>query len=194
MKSEHAIEPGITITDYPNDRGRMMFNMFLAFVFAGIALGASAAIALRRLDVLPAGIVAGLVVGALALVLLASHDLINVLETATGYDIDQDGDVGLPGRPEERVVLLRARTPQAEQRSDFADFVTGCQIDSSSRKWEGQIGRGKYRQWRDTLISAGWATWVDPQEPKLGWRLTADTDTILAAIDDGQTPDRQARA
>ncbi len=70
-----------------------------------------------------------------------------------------------------------------ETQSDFARFVEGCADDTTLRRWEPEIGRRQYQEWRDLLISAGWADWKNPANQRDGWSLSAPAATIIEALD-----------
>lgn len=73
---------------------------------------------------------------------------------------------------------------RAELRDTFAEFVRGCERDTSARYWQARISREKYQEWRDLLIGSGWAAWRIDGNPRAGWRLTCDPDQVIAAIGD----------
>ena len=104
------------------------------------------------------------------------------LERATGQDLDEDGYIGEP----DRLILLNARpqTPdsQTRKRLQFEDFVRGCEADTALRRWEPIIGRERYQEYRDALISTTWGRWVDPDNVKRGWELAAPPGEIIAAL------------
>ena len=86
------------------------------------------------------------------------------------------------------VVLLNPyngrETLEAERRereqSGFADFVTGCQFDTSARRWSGEPN---YTRWRESLIASGWGHWRKEGEPRAGWELTAPAERVIEAMD-----------
>lgn len=67
----------------------------------------------------------------------------------------------------------------------FAEFVRGCQFDTSARRWRGELN---YAEWRERLIASGWASWRKPNEPRAGWVLNADAERIIEALADSPTP------
>ncbi len=132
---------------------------------------------------LKGGPVAGLVVAALVLIVWSWHDFWNALERWTGKDLDRNGSVGGAGH----VVLLNAAragqpAPEDVLRTELAEFIRGCAVDTSLRRWEKDIGRAKYQEWRDELLAAGWAAWNDPDEPRQGWHLTASPEDVIEAL------------
>jgi hypothetical protein len=101
------------------------------------------------------------------------------IETRIGRDLDGDG---MTGRPDGHVILVNPppkEDPGARLRRQFAEFVHGCETDTSARRWEPQIGREKYQQWRDALIRMRYATWDNPENPRQGWHLTSPADEIV---------------
>ena len=67
-----------------------------------------------------------------------------------------------------------------EKQSGFADFVTGCQFDTSARRWSGEPN---YTRWRESLIASGWGHWRKDGEPRAGWELTAPAERVIEAMD-----------
>ena len=59
--------------------------------------------------------------------------------------------------------------------------MKGCATDTSTRRWEGELGRDQYTEWRDLLISSGYARWRG-RTGHGGWDLTADPQTIIEAL------------
>ena len=87
--------------------------------------------------------------------------------------------------PHERLVMVNAWPPEHEEdtrQSEFADFVRGCAIDTSLRRWEPMLGREGYDRYRDVLISLGWGAWRS-KDRRQGWELTAGPDDILEALE-----------
>ena len=89
----------------------------------------------------------------------------------------------------ERVIMVNPPRPeQAAEReedtrqSELADFVRGCAIDTSLRRWEPSLGREGYDRYRDVLISLGWGAWRS-KDRRQGWELTADPGEILDALE-----------
>ena len=95
----------------------------------------------------------------------------------------------MPALPERAPVLLNPyagrETLEAERReekrSGFAAFVRACERDTTSRRWETEVGRTQYATWRDLLLSSGWASWRS-DNPRDGWELSADPETIIGAL------------
>ena len=109
---------------------------------------------------------------------MAARDVLAALEVATGRDLDHSGAIGDASTP----VLLRANaSPEPAAREDFAAFVNACASDTSARRWEPQLGRERYRQWRDLLIDGGWARWRGSDE-RGGWELAAEPAAIVKAL------------
>ena len=87
--------------------------------------------------------------------------------------------------PHERLVMVNARPPEHEEdtrQSEFADFVRGCAIDTSLRRWEPMLGREGYDRYRDVLLSLGWGAWRS-KDRRQGWELTAEPPVILDALE-----------
>ena len=128
------------------------------------------------------------VTGLAWLVLLSeSRALLWAIESRLDVDLDGDGAAGIP-QPDDRLVLVRGRPHAAEtarerRRADFVAFVLGCQHDTSLRRWEGLgMSRERYSSWRDRLIDAGWAEWVDPASKRQGWRLLTSAQEIIGSL------------
>lgn len=153
-------------------------GLFGLFVLAGLAIGCAVAILRRSWAAIPTGAAIGLAAGGLALLVLCFHDLLDALERWTGKDIDGDGKIGGDG-----LVLVRARNTPADDklRDDLATFLAGCAVDTSARRWEPELGRARYQQWRDMLINGGWAKWRS-EDQRAGWELTATPAEIGAAL------------
>jgi len=129
---------------------------------------------------LSTGVLAALAVAAVVMLAMAFRDLVNYMERASGRDLDRDGDVGLPGSP---FVLVNARKqepdPEAKLKAQALEFLQGCAVDTSARRWEPVLGRQRFQQWRDSLIKGGFAEWLNPQQQKLGWRLKVGWQEIV---------------
>ena len=84
-----------------------------------------------------------------------------------------------------RLVLVNAK-PNADAGQDraarFAAFVESCELDNSVRRLRG-LGYtdSEISDFRDALIRLGWARW-NSDNPRNGWALTADPDSILEAM------------
>ena len=112
MKLENVVAAlPVPEAEHVSARLRLMAGTSTAFVLSGCAAGLGAALWWQSWTALRAGVVAGLIIGAMALVVLASHDLLDALERWSGQDIDGDGDVG-----GERIVLVRSRQAPASSR------------------------------------------------------------------------------
>jgi hypothetical protein len=83
-------------------------------------------------------------------------------------------------------VLLNPLRQSAADRlwGKFQAFVHAAAVNTSQRRLE-RLGftRSEINRWRDVLIRAGWAEWVQPGNPRAGWRLTALPEEILANLD-----------
>ena len=109
------------------------------------------------------------------------------VERYLSADLDGDGTVGDPEPQAHIVTVGPARlqtTPEERLRREFVLFVQGCEAteDTSMRRWESRLGRERYQEWRDALITAGLAEWVRPGEPRQGWRLSQPAEEIVAAV------------
>jgi hypothetical protein len=71
----------------------------------------------------------------------------------------------------------------ARAMGEFGNFVRLIEADgdTTARRWERQLGRGKYQAFRDRLIAGGFAQWRS-DSPKDGWQLTAPAAVVLAAL------------
>lgn len=70
-----------------------------------------------------------------------------------------------------------------EEEDRFAAFVRSCETDTSARYWQAREPR--YTEYRNALMGAEWAEWRDRRNPKAGWVLTADAETIIEAMNEG---------
>jgi len=110
-------------------------------------------------------------------------------ESIVSDRVEPDGGLQMPALPERSPVLLNPyagrETLEAERReekrSGFAAFVRACERDTTSRRWETEVGRTQYATWRDLLLSSGWAEWRS-DNPRDGWELSADPETIIGAL------------
>lgn len=88
--------------------------------------------------------------------------------------------------PAERVIVAHSQhTPPGEpdRNSRFADFVRTCAEtgDTSARRWESELGKEVYSEWRDALLQMGAAQWRG-RDRRSGWRLTAEVSEILDGL------------
>ncbi len=102
--------------------------------------------------------------------------------------IDVDGE-GLKGPPARFVAIspytgrqALARDSAERDREHLAEFIRGCAVDTSLRRWEASISRETYQDYRDRLIDSGWAEWKQPGNERAGWRLTAPAEETSAGI------------
>ena len=109
-----------------------------------------------------------------------------ITEETTRRDLDRDGWVG---EPEPRIITVRANqgttaTGQRERlRQELDNFVRGCQVDTSMRRWEPHLGRDKYLMFRTVLMDSGHANWINDTDNRAGWELTAPAEDIIATFD-----------
>jgi hypothetical protein len=162
----------------------------LSGVFAGLAGGAVAhVITLDRamfIGITTGAVCAGLVWAAQ----VRDHNrLLWKVEEIVGADVDGDGVVGEPPRPEvhEQLVLVHGagRAPEQSLRRRFEEFVRGCErMGTAQNYWEQtrKLDRSEYLQWRDSLIRLGWGKWRSPGSPNQGWELIASADEVIAGM------------
>ena len=118
----------------------------------------------------------------------------NLVELVRGMaerimQIDLDGD-GVIGAPPARFVAINsyagrealARDQATRDHERLAEFVRGCAVDTSLRRWETTIGRDAYVTYRDQLMAAGWAAWKRPGNERAGWALTDDAERIVDSM------------
>lgn len=77
-----------------------------------------------------------------------------------------------------------ARAQLATERMQaFIAFVESVERegDSSSRRWERQLGRPQYAAFRDRLLASGFAR-QRSASPKDGWELIVPASTVIAAL------------
>jgi len=110
-------------------------------------------------------------------------------ESIVSDRVEPDGGLQMPALPAPgNVVLLnpyngreRLESERGKrEQSGFADFVTGCQFDTSARRWSGEPN---YTRWRESLIASGWGHWRKDGEPRAGWELTAPAERVIEAMD-----------
>lgn len=129
------------------------------------------------------------------LLLLGEHRrLMWTVERVLGADLDGDG---VKGDPEERVVLVnseQSRQIEAEREaarrvSQFAQFVAQIPVrGTAAREWEGELGRGRYQEYRAALLRMGWATWNSTRpngtsNERRGWSLVVPPEDVLRRIE-----------
>lgn len=109
-----------------------------------------------------------------------------MVERTIGMDLDRDGAVG---RPEAHIVTVAGpgasrRTPEEQKRVELVTFVraVGATGDSARERFEPTIGRARYEEFRDALLRAGLARWIDPGNHRLGWDLAKDPEEIVRGI------------
>jgi hypothetical protein len=123
-------------------------------------------------------------IGALAELVRA---MIVRIESITGVDVNQDGVIGAPPP---RFVAINPYAGRAALERDAAErdrtsleqFIRGCAVDTSLRRWEPSIGRDCYQEYRDRLIDSGWAEWKRPGNERAGWVLTATPEATIAGL------------
>ncbi len=113
-------------------------------------------------------------------------------ETRLGVDLNHDGSVGKP-EPHPFPVNPAAGRVVAEQRAEreyrerMAKFVHACAANSDERKRARDVSRAQYREWRDLLIRAGHARWLEERNHLRGWELTAAPGDVLAQMFGGKS-------
>jgi len=127
----------------------------------------------------------GLLAASLALTWRFYKAIVWIAEDSMNRDLDRDGWIG---EPEPRIITVRGgdRAQAAEDRRDqvrqqMLDFVRGCEIDTSMRRWEPRLGRQRYLMFRTALFDAGHADWVNGDR-RQGWELTAPANDIIATF------------
>ena len=161
----------------------------LACVLFG--LGVTVALTVLQWGVLDIGLKAALKFGGGVGVLAASlavtwrfyKSVVWIAEEAARKDLDRDGWIG---EPEPRIITVRANQgatvadPRERLHEELVDFVKGCAVDSSMRRWEPILGRDKYMMFRQVLLEAGHAAWVSDADKRAGWELTRPADEIIS--------------
>jgi len=109
------------------------------------------------------------------------------VERFIGTDLTGDRVVGKP--PEAHLVTITGPgasrlTPEERKRAQFIQFVRAVEAtgDGGYERWERVLGRERYLEFRDALLRAGLAQWRDPDNHRLGWRLTRSADEIIQAV------------
>lgn len=95
-----------------------------------------------------------------------------------------------PVAPEHSIIAIdpyKGRAALAADRADrlrsqFAEFAKGCAVDTSLRRWEPTIGRDRYQEWRDLMLTTGWAEWKQPGNERAGWTLTDQPENVVAGL------------
>lgn len=156
-------------------------------------LGVTVALAVIQWGILNIGLKAalkfgggvGLLAASLALTWRFYKAVVWIAEETTRHDLDRDGWVG---EPEPRIITVRANQgttvtgPRERLRQELDDFVKGCQVDTSMRRWEPILGRDKYLMFRQILLEAGHAAWTSDADKRAGWELTAPAEEIIATF------------
>jgi hypothetical protein len=128
----------------------------------------------------------GLLIASLAVTWRFYKAVVWITEEATRRDWDKDGYVGEP--PEPRIITVRANNhaPVTDKRErlhqELMDFVKGCEVDTSMRRWEPRLGRDKYLMFRTILMDAGHAAWVNEADKRQGWELLAPAEDVIATF------------
>lgn len=127
----------------------------------------------------------GLLIASLAVTWRFYKAVVWIAEEATRRDLDRDGWVG---EPEPRIITVRANQgatvigPRERLRQELDDFVRGCQVDTSMRRWEPSLGRDKYLMFRTVLMDSGHADWISGADKRAGWELTSPAEEIIATF------------
>ena len=124
-----------------------------------------------------------LVAAGVLFILIYTENAFYMAERKLRIDINRDGFVGRPGAEEDiRFVPIRnAATYRMTARERFVDFIEGCDVDTTTRRWHPTIGRKAYEAWRDWLIAGGFARWKNP-EHRQAWDLTKAAAAIIAEL------------
>ena len=103
-------------------------------------------------------------------------------EIALGRDLDGDGSIGRPG-----IVINGAPpVPTKEQldrmaRDEFRAWILSLETGGTAYR-NGDVKRSEYERRRERLMRAGWAEWVEPDNHRAGWVLTAPAAEVVASI------------
>ena len=131
----------------------------------------------------------GLLATSLAVTWRFFKAIVWIAEGVSGKDLDQDSYVqdSYVGESEPRFITVRANgqapaTDKREQvRQQMLDFVRGCEVDTSMRRWVPILGRQRYMLFRTALFDAGHANWIN-HDKRQGWELTAPAEQIIATF------------
>ena len=83
---------------------------------------------------------------------------------------------------QDRMARVAEQAQEVRRRHLPLHFILGCRVDTSQERWEPMVGREQYRQWRDSLISVGWAEWVNPRKREEGWTLVRPSPEIMQMV------------
>ena len=127
----------------------------------------------------------GLLATSLAVAWRFFKAIVWIAEETTHHDLDRDGYVGEP-EPEPRFITIRNRQAARESREEqirqqFVDFIRGCEIDTSMRRWMPHLSRARYLMFRTMLMKAGHAAWSN-DDKRQGWELNSPAEDIIASL------------
>ena len=115
----------------------------------------------------------------------AATETLWAIERVLGTDITGDQVIGKPGEHDHIIIAgggATTLTPIERKRAQFVEFLHGCEVDTSMRRWEPILGRERYAEFRDALLHGGLAEWIDPDELRQGWRLTRPAEEIIETV------------
>lgn len=106
-----------------------------------------------------------------------------LVELAAGRDLDGDGHVGRPPIIVEGAAHPTTREQRHRQELDeFRTWILSLDTGGTAYRQQAGITRREYERRRDSLIRAGKAEWVDPENHRAGWALTVPADQVAAGI------------
>lgn len=127
-------------------------------------------------------------------------NLLSRIETYTGVDIDQDGEVGTPEPPTIRVEVKEggnwrfANLPgDNETLQRFAsDILNNIRTFSEQGANENGYGTDNFKKLRGIFLEKGWAAWNHPSRRQQGVSLTRSGQWVLKEIASTPLPYRDS--
>lgn len=125
-------------------------------------------------------------------------NLLSRIETYTGVDIDQDGEIGSPEPPTIRVEVKEggnwrfANLPgDNDSLQKFAsDILNGIRTFSEQGANENGYGVDNFKKLRSIFLEKGWAAWNHPTRHQQGVSLTRSGQWVLKEIANTPLPYR----
>jgi hypothetical protein len=123
------------------------------------------------------------------------------LETVSGVDVDNDGDIGQPAPPHKVQVQVEQGSRwqfedlpgDAHALWQFADDVTNERVSfSEAGARKSGYGAENYGRLRDVFIKRGWAGWRDVMNRQQGVELYRNGRSVLKAISSDPPPEAQS--
>lgn len=122
------------------------------------------------------------------------------LETVSGADINNDGEIGPPPAHQVQVKVEQGKSWQFEDLPgdahalwSFADDVSGERVSfSEAGARKSGYGAENYGRLRDQFIKRGWAGWRDPVNRQQGVELFRNGRSVLKAIASDPPPPVQS--